>query len=191
MGPSGTRRGLRSLSPKWPSPSRPPSPTGASLDKPIILTDESAPAQDIVTPTVPEPTNRRLFLLPRKSLRIQAQVGPETVLTKAKKRARENGEGSSSTNTGNPLVINFPFRRLTIEQVVELFKVYHIQIGSNDETRVQLISAIQHMDRASFETVITDLMHRTKSVSQNQLVVVDSLDSLAVHTASGVPFGSQ
>ena len=73
------------------SPQRPLSPPRASSEKPIILSNSSS-KQPIFTctPTISQETsNKRRFLLPRQSLRLQAQGGPTSVLTKAKKRAQK------------------------------------------------------------------------------------------------------
>lgn len=161
VGPSGTRQGLRSQN-RWPTPNRPPSPTGASPDKPIILSDSSSD-QQITTPVVPREHSSRQFHITRKSLRLQAQGGPVDILSKAKKRVRERGIGSSS-NSGIPLVNSFPFRRLTLEQIVELFRVYRIQLGHSNQDQVDIIQAIRSLDRTHFERYVKDLLASTKSI---------------------------
>lgn len=184
FGPTSPRRGLRSLDPKWPTPPPPSSPIGTSPETPIVLSDSSSD-QPIATPAVSqEVSSRRQFLLPRKSLRLQAFVGPTSVLTKAKKRAKERGEGST-TCSGNSLVNSFPYKRLTTSQVLELFRVYNIQIGTYSTSSVGIIQAIQQLDRNKFEQVVKVLLDKTKAVPQNQLVVIDSLDKLNLDLGSG------
>lgn len=185
FGPTGSRRGLRSTKPVWPTPSHPPSPTGATPDKPILLSDSStAMPPDSHTPAISQETHgRRRFPIPRQSLRIQAKGDPTSVLTKAKKRAQEKGEGSSSGNS-HTLLKSFLFRRLTISQVVDLFKVYQIQLGINEIDRIQMISAIQIMDRSKFELVIQDILTKTKSLPQDQLLLVDNINSMPVGVAT-------
>lgn len=184
FGPTGPRRGLRSLDPKWPTPPHLSSPIGASPEKPIVLSDSSSD-QPIATPAVSqEVSSRRQFLLPRKSLRLQAFNGPTSVLTKAKKRAKERGEGST-TCSGNSLVTSFPYKRLTTSQILELFRVYNIQIGTDSTSSVGIIQAIQQLDRNKFEQVVKVLLDKTKAVPQNQLVVIDSLDKLNLDLGSG------
>lgn len=168
VGPSGPRKGLRSQN-RWPTPSRPPSPTGASPDKPILLSDSTSD-QQIPTPVVPREQASRQFTITRKSLRIQVQGGPVDIISKAKKRVRERGEGSSSTS-GIPLVNSFPFRRLTLDQIVDLFRVYQIQLGNAEHDHVAIIQAIQQLDRAQFEKYVKELLDRTKS--SKSLVVAD------------------
>lgn len=176
FGPTGSRKGLRSTAPKWPTSSGPPSPTGASPDKPILITETDI----IPTPSITqEHTSRPSFHLPRKSLRIQSQPGPTSVLTKAKKRAREKGD-SSVTGAGIPLITNFPFNRLTTDQVVDLFRVYQIQLGHNSGDQILLINAIKHMDRSRFEILVKELIFRTKATSSDKFVVVDNVDIIGV-----------
>lgn len=98
------------------------------------------------------------------------------MLTKATKRAREKGEGSYSAS-GIPLVNTFPYRRLTNDQVVELFRVYHIQLGSSEQDQMNIIHAIQNMTRDKFEIAIQGILLRTRSIPQDQMVVVNQLDS--------------
>lgn len=183
VGPTGPRRGLRSLSPHWPSSRRPQSPTGASPKKPIVLSDSSSD-QQLPTPTITYETSSRTMAVGRKSLRIQVQGGPVSILARAQKRARERGEGSTS-NSGNPLVNIFPFRRLSLEQIVDLFNVYHIQLGIPGQDSRPIISAIQHMSRDNFEDYIKTLLSKANDMSK---VVVDSSDfdshNFADHTVS-------
>lgn len=167
VGPTGPRKGLRSLS-RWPTPSRTPSPTGASPEQPIII---NADAPALATPTVMQET-RGGIAIPRKSLRLQAHGTNETILSRAQRRARGEGSGPSS---GIPLVQSFPFSRLTTDQVLELFKVYHIQLGSSVDEHVRLITTIKAMDRDNFEIAITDILDRTKAIPSGQLLVVDTL----------------
>lgn len=156
------------MSPRWPTPRRPPSPTGASPDKPITLSDASS--EQLATPTIQDTASRRNRLrLTRQSLRIQAQGGVGSILGKAKKRIRAKGEGST-TQTSIPLVTSFPFRRLTIEQIDELFQIYHIHLGHHPKDKATIITTLQTMDRAKYELLIKDLLDQTKSRDK---VIVD------------------
>lgn len=173
FGPTGYRRGLRSLSPNWPTPNRPPSPTGASPEKPILIQDDPEP---IATPTISQETSSRAFAITRKSLRLQVQP-PVSILGKAKKRAREKGEGSSS-EAGIPLLTSFPYNRLTIEQIDSLFKIYNIQLGTDPQHMADIIKAFQIMDRTKFESVIRQLLDQTKHISSIDQVIIQNTDQV-------------
>lgn len=115
-------------------------------------------------------------------MRIHAQGGAGSILGKAKKRAREKAEDSTS-QTGIPLVINFPFRRLTVEQIDELFQVYHIHLGYTPEDKAEIITALQSMDRDKYELLIRDLLNKTKSSDK---VIVDNIHTVATIQVSQV-----
>lgn len=124
------------------------------------------------TPTLSAELSSRRIHNTRKSLRITVQGGPVSILGRAQKRARERGESSHSTS-GIPLVSNFPFRRLSVEQIHDLFSVYHIQLGTNRQDSFHIISAIQQLERSQFETYIKLLLQKAKDMSR---VVVNSSD---------------
>lgn len=116
----------------------------------------------------------------RKGL-IQSQPGPTSILTKAKKRAQEK-EDSSVSSAGIPLITNFSFNRLTTDQVVDLFRVYQIQLGHNSGDQILMINTIKHMDRPRFEILVKDLILITKATSLDQLVVVDNVDTISAES---------
>lgn len=56
--------------------------------------------------------------------------------------------------------------RLTIPQIEQLFSVYNITLGSNEQERLILIPAIQQMDRANFEILLQSLECKDFSIQQ-------------------------
>lgn len=62
--------------------------------------------------------------------------------------------------------------------MVDLFRVYHIQLGYSEQDQLAIIRAIQNMDRAKFELVIQGILLRTRSTPQDHMVVMDHIDSL-------------
>lgn len=111
----------------------------------------------------------------RKSLRIQAQADPSSTLTKAKKRARTK-DASSSRNPGMPLIDNFPYNRLTLDQVKDLFSVYKIQLGHNADEASSIIHDIQQLNRSIFETFIKDVIDKSKILDTTQNVILATND---------------
>ena len=107
----------------------------------------------------------------RKSLRLQAQADPSSALSKAKKRAKAKAQGSKSA-TGNPLLRNFPYNRLTLEQVQALFGIYNIQLGANADEAAHIIHRIQQQDRTSFEEIVLDLLDKTKTLDSSSPVIL-------------------
>ena len=88
------------------------------------------------------------------------------------KRARAREEGSSS-QAGIPLLTSFPYRRLTLEQIDQLFQVYGIHLGHSNQDRLDIITAMQTLDRPQFEVVIKNLLQQTKSVDRVNKVILD------------------
>ena len=82
------------------------------------------------------------------------------------KRAQKRKAEGSSASGGNPLLDNFPYLRLTHDQVEHLFRIYNIVLGNSPQDRDVLIPAIQNMDRAQFESVLQSLHH-----SRNDTVI--------------------
>lgn len=54
--------------------------------------------------------------------------------------------------------------------------MYNIQLGHTESERDTIVNAIQLLDRDRFESVIHNLLDRTRSLPPNQVVVVDNLD---------------
>lgn len=99
---------------------------------------------------------------------------PDSVMNKAQKR--KQGEGSSNS-TCMTLISSFPYSRLTVEQVINLFQVYQIRLGHSLEDSQTIVSSIQHMDRCKFEVVIRQLLGVTRDTQQNAtLRLVDLVD---------------
>lgn len=99
-------------------PARAPSPNIIEISD--TSTDTTTVQLD--TPAIPheKQTPRKRVTTLRKSLRIQVQGGSTSVLSKAKKRARGRDSGASGSS-GMTLIRNFPYSRLTIEQIDDLF----------------------------------------------------------------------
>ena len=79
----------------------------------------------------------------------------------------------------------FPFRRLTIDQIVALFQVYHIHLGRSESDRIDIIQAIQKLDRDKFEIHVKELLDRAKSLDSvmvENAAIFQQLDG--AHTSS-------
>ena len=127
--------------------------------------DTDGPTAQATSPTAatPEvPDNN-----PRRSLRFTVKGDNEPILSKAQRRKQD----SSSSHTGIQLLNSFPYSRLTVEQIVDLFRVYQISLGNNlDDCRI-IIANIQQLDRARFEIVIKNLLSQPRK--EHQLAVLD------------------
>lgn len=162
-------------SPKGPPPNQRHSPVGDSPAKPIDISDERELQMVVYTPQVAAEAVRAE---PRKSLRLRVQGAPVSVLTKAKKRARTKEVGdSSSGSAGIPLITNFPYNRLTIQQIVDLFRVYQIQLGATSQDQHTIIQALRDLGRPQFEKVIETIMSQTKSINNNDLIVLRNIET--------------
>ena len=105
---------------------------------------------------------------------MHAKGDTDSVMNKAQKR--KQGEGSSNS-TGMTLISSFPYSRLTVEQVINIFQVYHIRLGHSLEDSQTIVSSIQHMDRCKF-VVIRQILGVTRDTQQNAtLRLVDLVDT--------------
>lgn len=133
----------------------------------------------LATPPVPDTTSLQEQAGPRRSLRVITQGEPASTMTKAVKR-----KGAAAPTTGLPLVTNFPYHRLTLDQIESLFQVYQITLGTTVDERKVLITMIQNMDRAQFETAIKAYLARDRTqplkdfLAQFSLQVVNTSDTL-------------
>lgn len=59
-----------------------------------------------------------------------------------------------SASRGNSLLNNFPYNRLTSDEIVALFQAYHITLGCGAVTAVEIIQALQQLDRQQFDSLI-------------------------------------
>ncbi|KAF3325449.1 Cellular nucleic acid-binding protein [Carex littledalei] len=156
---------------QWKKPIKRPS-TAAPSSYPSMVDKTIELSVAAIAAPPPHRRSARHGISLRKSLRIQAQADPSSTLTKAKKRAIAKDTGSSS-HAGMPLIQNYPFHRLTIEQVSELFQVYNIQLGHSADEAKQIISLLQHMNRPSFEIIVHSLLNRSKQISTPSPLVLD------------------
>jgi hypothetical protein len=80
--------------------------------------------------------------------------------------------GRTSLNSGSfPLFDNFPFTRLTVEEIAELFSSYRIKLGDNTQHREHIILAIQASSRNSFENTIKQVIDKSKTNSYEMVTV--------------------
>lgn len=132
--------------------------------------------------TRPPPPHPPKGVSMRKSLRIQAQADPSSTLTKAKTRAR-NKEIGSCSKSGIPLINNFPYQRLTFEQVRDLFRVYKIQLGSTADEATTIIKNIQRSNRASLEQYLYALVDKSKKLDDSHMLVLHNTDIPSLDSA--------
>lgn len=157
-----------SASPRKPIPAanrsshRPRSRTKKTTNSSSSVTAEkeridisATPIEYVATPTVKSEQSYRHSIrpIPRRSVRIQVH----TTQTPIMKRAQKRKAAGSTRTKGNPLLQSYPYNRLTIEQVNDLFRVYHIKLGTSPHERAVIIAAIKHMGRQQFEQVLLNL----------------------------------
>ena len=124
-------------------------------------TSTPPPPQPVTLSTTPQISHensssrkRGLRLPPRRSVRIKSQ-GADTVpvMTRATTRVQSRYNLRSAVK-GNSLLSNFPYNRLTNEEILELFRAYHITLGCSELSAVDIIQALKHLDRQSFDILI-------------------------------------
>lgn len=94
------------------------------------------------------------------------------MLTRAQARIKSKDKGATS-GTGTALIDTFPFLRLTIEEIEQLFLVYGIRFGSDRISSSEIISALQSMDRSQFEQFLSSVRPCPKAIVVEP-VVIDS-----------------
>ena len=109
---------------------------------------------------------------------MQAQEDQGTIMQKAQKRK----QGASSSTTGMALVDRFPYSRLTVDQIIRLFKVYQINLGHSLDDSYTIIDSIQKMPRIQFESTIKNLLSAPSCLQQQSVTL--SLDHLRSHDIS-------
>lgn len=74
-------------------------------------------------------------------MRVQVQGAPDSTMERALKRVRDKEVGAC-TSACIPIINNFPYLRLTIDQISALFQVYQIQLGNDIQDQVRIVEAI-------------------------------------------------
>jgi hypothetical protein len=100
---------------------------------------------------------------PRRSIKLKVK-GTHSSL--------DQSVGRTSLNSSScPLFDNFPFTRLTVEEIVELFSSYRIKLGDNAQHREQIILVIQTSSRISFENTIKQVIDKSKTNLYEMVIV--------------------
>lgn len=86
-------------------------------------------------------------------------------------KAQKMKQSSGSSSTGIPLLSSFPYSRLSTDQIVDLFHVYQIKLGSQVKDCRSIIECIQQIDRSRFEQVVKTLLSQPRK--DRQLVTLD------------------
>jgi hypothetical protein len=118
-------------------------------EAPIII-----PAQEPPYVLVPIPVAPLAGKEVRRSIRLKAKgmVGSSS------------GAGSSRTNSLSgtyPLLTNFPFTRLSTEEVLELFRSYRIILGENETQRDMILKSLQNSSRDTFLNSVSQMIEKT------------------------------
>lgn len=114
----------------------------------------------------------------RRSVRVRAQGGEAvSIMTKAQTRA-QNRYNLRSSGSGNALLKNFPYSRLTIQEIDSLFWAYQIKLGRDDLSMSSIIQAIKSLDRVDFDILINQAIHALKRQSDSsRCLILDQDDS--------------
>lgn len=132
-----------------------------AIDPPSPQVVHPPPSQAVLalpTPTVADATPARKIGFPvgslKRSVRVRATGDDGTdMLTKAQKRV-QSSYNLRSGKKDIPLILNFPYTRLTVREVEMLFRAYNIRLGLNELNAGDIIKNIQTLDRANFEDLI-------------------------------------
>lgn len=138
---------------------------GSSPDKAIVIPEDPPASLTVTTPMVQDTKTQEGG--PRRSLRVITQGEPASTMTKAVKRKGVN----HATPAGIPLINNFPYSRLTLDQIDALFQVYQINLGDTVEDRQLMIAMIQTIDRPQFELAIKTFMARDRTQPLKEFLV--------------------
>lgn len=150
--------------------------TPTSHDTQVVLSELVQKNPGLSTPAVPlEPGSARgkkraWPMDQRKSLRYKLPGGSTSVLTRAQARLKGKEKGTSS-GTGTALLDTFPFLRLSIEEIEQLFQVYGIHLGSAYISSTEIITALQSMDRNQFEKFLASVRPCPKAIVVEPVVI--------------------
>lgn len=150
----------------------PPAPVSDSL----TLSDTPGQTEEAPAPHRKGASSKKrtaaFGVIPRRSLRLVSLNSNESILAKAQKVAQAKSTLTAPASAGIPLVNNFPFLRLTDEEVEDLFQVYKISFGTSQISKPDLIRAIQNMSRVAFDDLIRQVFTHQKNSAQDQQVVL-------------------
>jgi hypothetical protein len=107
---------------------------------------------------------------PRRSIRlkVKGKAGSST----ASDRGRD-----AWTSGKCPLLDSFPYSRLTVDEVSELFRSYRIILGDNATHRDLILMAIQSSSRQCFENTIRQVIDKRKRNSYEFVIVYPKTNS--------------
>lgn len=110
--------------------------------------------------------------IPRRSVRLQVNHTQTPIM----KRAQKRKASSSAKYKGNPLLLSYPYNRLTLEQVNDLFRVYQIKLGNTPHEQAVIIAAIKQLGRNQFEQVLKNLAYSPKEADGSTSLSLSMLD---------------
>lgn len=151
------------INPPSPQAVHPPPPS------PAVIALQTPTAMDTI------PTRKRGFHVGslRRSVRVKS-TGEEgiNILTRAQNRI-QSSYNLRSGKKGIPLILNFPYTRLTTSEVASLFRAYNIRLGIHDLQAGDIIRGIQSLDRDKFEALINQAFDKLKASPSDHCLILD------------------
>lgn len=81
-----------------------------------------------------------------------------------------------SANKDLPLLSNFPYSRLTEEEVASLFRAYNTRLGIDTLQIIDIFKAIKQLDRSDFDKLMKQGFDSLKAQDSNYCLVLDQDD---------------
>jgi hypothetical protein len=131
-------------------------------------------------PLVMSPTNEEQKMVTKVPAQSVAEKLPLVTCVEARRNIKlkvkgthssfDQSVGRTSLNSGSfPLFDNFPFTRLTVEEIAELFSSYRIKLGDNAQHRNTLFLLFRPVLEIVLKTLLSRLLIKVKLIHMRWL----------------------
>jgi hypothetical protein len=101
---------------------------------------------------------------PRRSVRLKIKGLSRSSMSSSK--------GYLSNILGScPLLDSFSFHRLSIDEISELFRSYHVILGDNDTHRKLIVDHLKNLPRDSYDSIVSQMLHKCKENSYELITI--------------------
>lgn len=98
-----------------------------------------------------------------------------SIITKVKNKVNSSYNLRSDKKC-MPLVLNFPYSRLTVSEVVALFRAYNIRLGINELRAEDIVKNMKTLDKDKFELLIHQAFDKLRASSSDYCLILDHDD---------------
>lgn len=136
------------------APLHTPDPDAPVMDPPAPVMDPLAPVMDPPAPVPPHRGQGADSDETRHSLRLK--------LKDTQGGTSKNKRGNRNTTSGTDIIQQFPYVNLSDKEIISLFEVSGLGLGSSFEDKLKVVQHLRLLSRSRFSTACSDLV-ATKS----------------------------